>query len=284
MTARRTLANLAATIIISAAKLLGLHFYSYLAKRVMWDESLIYRRNTAVGDVAFWCPNEITWWRADTLLTKEPETIEWIDSFKPGDVYWDVGGNIGVYALYAAKQPGVRVMAFEPSPLNYFALCRNIEINQVSDNLSALCLAFNDQEQLEFLNMSSFEIGSAMASFGTATDYRGQEFRPVYRQAMIGISIDEFIARFAPPFPNHLKIDVDGIEGKIVCGASITLADKRLKSVSIELDDSRPGEIALVNRNMALAGLTLAHKKHSAMFENTQFSTSDNYLFVRAEN
>ena len=249
----------------------------------MNEGGLIYCCDTKVGDVKFWCPNEITWWRAETLLTKEPETIEWIDGFNPGDVYWDVGGNIGVYALYAAKHSGVKVLAFEPSPLNYFALCRNTEINGLGESLSAMCLAFNDREQLEYLNMTSFEIGSAMASFGETKDFKGNEFKPVYRQAMIGISIDDFVARFNPPFPNHLKIDVDSIEGKIVAGAANTLADKRMKSVSVELDDNRQDEIDWVSENLRRAGFVLKHKKHSAMFENTRFSSANNYLFVRTE-
>ena len=34
--------------------------------------------------VRFHCPNAMTLWRAQTLLTKEPDTIAWIDSFAPG--------------------------------------------------------------------------------------------------------------------------------------------------------------------------------------------------------
>ena len=30
----------------------------------------------------FFTPNSIIKWRVDTILSKEPETIEWIDSFK----------------------------------------------------------------------------------------------------------------------------------------------------------------------------------------------------------
>ena len=47
--------------------------------------------------------------RADTYATKEPETIEWLrDNLRDGDVFYDVGANIGLYSLYAAKlQPGL---------------------------------------------------------------------------------------------------------------------------------------------------------------------------------
>jgi FkbM family methyltransferase len=279
---RRKLADVIVGSMLGVARALGRRFYSYFADRLLLDPHLIVTVATGAGQIRLWCPNEITLWRADTLLTKEPETIEWLDGFQPGDVYWDIGGNIGVYALYASKKPGVRVVAFEPSPLNYFALSRNIEMNGVGDTLSAFCLAFCDSSQLEYLNMSSFEIGSAMASFGETRDFTGKDFFPVFRQGAIGMSIDDFVERFAPPFPNHLKIDVDSIEGKIVAGAAKTLADPRMKSVSIELDDNKADEIAQVTANLQRAGFVLRHRKHSAMFENTRFATANNYLFVRS--
>ena len=50
--------------------------------------------DTPRGRLAFYCLGDLALWRARTLLTKEPETIEWIDSFRPGDVFWDVGANV----------------------------------------------------------------------------------------------------------------------------------------------------------------------------------------------
>ncbi len=36
----------------------------------------------------------------------EPETMEWVDTYiKSGDVVWDIGANIGMYAMYAALNP-----------------------------------------------------------------------------------------------------------------------------------------------------------------------------------
>ena len=49
-------------------------------------------------------PNRKTRYRAKTFSTKEPETLDWIDSFEKNSVFWDVGANIGLYSLYAAKK------------------------------------------------------------------------------------------------------------------------------------------------------------------------------------
>ena len=63
-------------------------------------------------------------YRADTFWTKEPETIAWIDSFKPGDTFLDIGANIGIYSLYAGSR-GVNAWAVEPHPGNFHALTIN---------------------------------------------------------------------------------------------------------------------------------------------------------------
>jgi len=40
-------------------------------------------------------------YRAESFWNKEPETLVWIESFTNGDTFFDVGANIGIYALYA---------------------------------------------------------------------------------------------------------------------------------------------------------------------------------------
>ena len=41
--------------------------------------------------------------RAQTYSKKEPDTLDWLDSFEPGSCYFDIGANIGQYSLYPAK-------------------------------------------------------------------------------------------------------------------------------------------------------------------------------------
>ena len=37
--------------------------------------------------------------RVNTIFSKEPETIEWIDSFENKSIFWDIGAIIGVKLL-----------------------------------------------------------------------------------------------------------------------------------------------------------------------------------------
>jgi FkbM family methyltransferase len=218
-------------------------------------------------------------WRARTLLTKEPETLEWIDRFDDGDVYWDIGANVGVYALYAAINRRIRVLAFEPSSANYFLLNRNIELNRLGEWMSGYCLAFSDRDGIDTLNMQTTELGGALSSFGSTVDESGREFIPKFRQGAVGYSVDSFVERFKPPFPNHIKIDVDGIEDRIVAGAQATLRDARLKSLSIEFDEARPDYTGAVIASIEQTGLKFEAKRQSELVAQGGYKNIFNYQF-----
>jgi FkbM family methyltransferase len=234
------------------------------------------------GRIAFYCLGDLALWRARTLLSKEPETIEWIDGFSDGDVFWDVGANVGVYTLYAAIAHKLEVLAFEPSAGNYLLLNRNVEINGLSDRVRAYCVAFAGETRIDALNMQSTQFGGAMSSFAERRDHMGEEFVPSFRQGAVGFAIDDFIATFKPLFPNHLKLDVDGIEDRIVAGAKHTLADPRLRSISIELEANRVEYARGVLARLEDAGLNLVSRRHAEMFEGGPFGDIYNYRLERS--
>ena len=219
-------------------------------------------------------------WRYDTLLEKEPETIEWIDTFQPGETLWDIGANVGIYSIYAGVK-GIRTFAFEPHFANYHQFCVTIAVNGLQDIVTPLCLAFSDKKSIAELNLASLDVGTSMSNFGAALDFRGQPFQPAFRQGMIGYDIDSFIADFGADVPDHIKIDVDGIELPIVAGAQKTLSDPRVKSVSIELVDTDSAQVDGVTALMERAGLYLVHKKQNAAFATPQTRDVLNFLFHR---
>ena len=96
--------------------------------------------------------NYIPYTRAVTLFTKEPETIAWIDDrVLPGDVFYDIGANIGVFSLYSAKVKKATVIAFEPHAKNYGILNENIFLNYARQNqLPLQALNHNLKEMQQF--------------------------------------------------------------------------------------------------------------------------------------
>ena len=55
------------------------------------------------SNFTFVTPNQLNRFRIDTFSTKEPETLEWIDTFPCGLVLWDIGANVGLNSCYATK-------------------------------------------------------------------------------------------------------------------------------------------------------------------------------------
>lgn len=232
----------------------------------------------------FVCPSYDSLYRFEHFFEKEPETLAWIDGFAPDDVLWDIGANVGVYSLYAAVK-GCRSVAFEPSAGNYWLLNRNVEVNRLDDRITAYCLAFADQCTAGVFNMADTDLGGACYAFGDRADqfdYPGLGAREVvYHQGVVGVSIDEFIRLFKPAFPNHIKIDVDGTERSIIAGAVATIADPRMRSVSIEMDQTETSEVAFVTDILGARGFRLVQMKHAAMFDDSVSRDSFNYLFSR---
>jgi FkbM family methyltransferase len=177
-------------------------------------------------------------WRAQTYTTKEPDTIEWIESFiREGDALYDVGANIGQYSLYTAKhlKGKCSVLAFEPEALNYAKLNKNIVLNGLSDAITAYCLAVTGRTALDVFYVKAFSPGASLHAFGQPIGQGDIPFPPSHKQGMMGVSLDDLTGQFGLPFPNHIKIDVDGIEEEIIAGAGRTLADPRLKSALVEV-------------------------------------------------
>lgn len=216
--------------------------------------------------------------RGQSMLTKEPDTIAWINQFNKGDVFWDIGANVGVFTLYAAIKRSARVLAFEPAASNYMVLNKNIEGNNLFERVSAYCVAFNDVDLLSELNMQNTEFGASLSGFSTQIDYKGDSFLPLFRQGMIGYSIDSFVSKFAPEFPNHIKIDVDGIEPNIIQGAKEVLHDTRLKSLSIELNLDLPDVVKNVVNSVESCGMYLSDRAKVARIKK---SSIENYHFYR---
>ena len=191
---------------------------------------------------------------------REPETLAWIDGFATPCRLWDIGANIGSYALYAGQRNGVQVAAFEPAAANFLSLCRNINLNGLCDRVRAYCLAFSDDTTLGELNLSQAAAGGVFNVFNGVETCFGDSINITARQGTMGFSIDSFRRVFAVPAPHYLKIDVDSVEEQILAGARATLADPELRSVLIEMEENDTPRNERLNAALREAGLELAER------------------------
>ncbi len=201
-------------------------------------EKLNPRTELKLGDVAvlYATPNLHTKWRVDSLFEKEPITIEWIAGFKADDVLVDVGANVGMYTVWAAKTRDVRVFAFEPESQNFALLNRNILLNDLGGRVNAYCVALSDAAGLSQLHLSQFMLGGSCHSLGEQVDFRHEPMRPAYSQGCVSARLDDLVADGAVPEPDHIKIDVDGFEPKVIAGARQIVAGNKLRSLLIEVN------------------------------------------------
>ncbi len=242
------------------------------------DECVV---STVHGPLRLQCPSRLARWRAETFFDKEPETLEWIDAFADGDVFWDIGANIGLYSLYAAAGKRVsRVLAFEPSPWNTALLAEHIRINDLADTIAAYPLALSDATCPGTLFMRHTTPASAGSSFAEPVGEFGEQFSPVFEQAALGVRIDDLVA-WGAPLPNRIKIDVDGAEERVLAGAVQTLRNPAMRSLSIELDASREDLIERVTRTLATAGLELTAQRHAPEFATGINESIYNFQFTR---
>jgi hypothetical protein len=140
--------------------------------------------------------------------------------------------------------------------------------------VTAYDVAFSNRSQLATLTVADDEPGAAIASI-EQTDIG------MLKQAVLVFAVDDFIDWFEPHFPTHIKIDVDGVERQILEGSRRTLADARLKSLLIEVDErdiSRPAEIDALLRAV---GFQVSQVTGSPLAPN---SASRNRIYLRISN
>jgi FkbM family methyltransferase len=165
---------------------------------------------------------------------KEPFTVEWIErSIRPGDVFYDIGANVGAYSLIAAKSTSnrARVFAFEPSPASFHDLARNVLLNGCQPSIAPMPIALWSSTGLLSLTMSSAASGAACHRLNA--EDRTDE---ACAETVIGVRLDDLVERFGLPIPTHAKIDVDGYELETLRGAERSLRRHGWRSIVIELD------------------------------------------------
>ena len=171
--------------------------------------------------------------RCETYDTKEPETLDWIDKFKKDEILFDIGGNIGVYSMYAGKK-GARVYAFEPESQNFSRLVRNASLNGLT-NVIPYCMGLSQKSEFSYLNVTSFNAGDSQHQVAGEDKLYERSFQNV-KQGCLVFSLNDLCFVYGLPVPNHIKIDVDGLEPEIILGADKVLRDPNVRTILIEIN------------------------------------------------
>lgn len=139
-----------------------------------------------------------------------------LHALRPGDLFADIGANIGSYTVLAGAT-GAEVVSVEPVPATFAALSRNIAINPIS--ATAHNVGISDKAgELEFI-----------ASLGCMNRVvkEGEDLPTV---TVPVTTLDELFSAA----PALMKIDVEGHEPFVIKGGARTLASPHLAGVLME--------------------------------------------------
>jgi len=236
----------------------------------------------------FSCGNSVELYRALSIWEKEPGTMTWINSsVNPGDVFLDIGANIGIYSISAAhrlKNRG-KVYACEPHKVSALALFENISSNQFEEIIDVLAFPLSSEIAVKVFNYKDLQSAVTGSQFGSnKPDPAKEPFAPVAKELAIAFSVDELIRASAISPPDLIKIDVDGLEYSILQGmVELLNSSKKPRSIQVELNIGEQEKIeyfmsqngySLVNRHFTSKGaaqksrgLETSQIAHNAIFE-----------------
>lgn len=183
------------------------------------------------------CDNWITYYRWQSYNTKEPETLDWVDQWvRAGDTVFDIGSNIGVYAIYTAlRHQPVRVIAFEPEYANLHMLRDNVVLNGLQDMIDIYSIALSRDSGPNHLYIQDFTPGAALHSVSNDKLNVTYAKRAVVGREGIWVTTMDSFCEKTGLFPHCIKIDVDGTELEILEGGKQTLRAHSVRSVIIEM-------------------------------------------------
>jgi len=183
--------------------------------------------------IRFYSPTKIAGYRIKSFFTKEPETINWINSFGgKKKVLYDIGANMGIYTVYYAKKFNSTVYSFEPQFTNLNLIAKNIQINNINKNVIIMPFPVFNKNKISNFFLTDFIGGYAGATFSKKIS---SQFKKYYYKT-IGLSLDQLFELNYIKFPNLIKIDVDGNEEQVIEGLKKII--KKAKKITILVENA----------------------------------------------
>ena len=195
--------------------------------------------------------NWLTKYRARSFNQKEPEMLDWMDeNLQEGDVFFDIGANVGIYSIYAAKRsPKAMVYAFEPEYSNLHQLKLNIINNKLYNTVKPFALAISDQTGISYLHIQDFTPGAALSTESISNLKKTFDKDVIWKEG-IGTTTLDYISSNLGIQPSLIKIDVDGNELKILNGGRKVFSNPKMRSIIIEMIKDLPNYSKIKERKI----------------------------------
>tara|TARA_B100000287_G_scaffold275310_1_gene259329 strand:+ start:51 stop:794 length:744 start_codon:yes stop_codon:yes gene_type:complete len=240
-------------------------------------ESLSYHNK----EIKFYTPTKRTAGRVKKIFRKEPITITWMDNMKPGEVVIDIGANVGMYSLMSSVGRDTKVYAFEPEAGNYNLLCHNIKLNNVADKVTAFCAGNLDYDGFSVLNIAEKRDKGPGGSCHTVDEEVNFDLSPMnvtFKQGINTVMLDTFCKQMNI-IPDHIKMDVDGLEHRVINGALESI--EKSKTVIIELNTNLKEHNDAISKMKSLGFKLDEGQVKKALRKNGTFLNVGEHLFYK---
>lgn len=171
-----------------------------------------------------------------------------------GGVFYDIGANLGFFALLGAHLAGLQeghVYAFEAAPENAAAIARNVQLNALP-NVTVIAKAVSDHTGRGRLQVVDDQSWSKLEEYGP------HPFTEEVIEVEL-VAIDDLLAAGELRPPTVVKIDVEGAELAVLQGMRATIAQHQ-PAIICELHDTHQEFLTLIGelgyRAINLSGAT----------------------------
>ncbi len=164
--------------------------------------------------------------------------------YKNYDIFFDIGCNIGTYAIMLAKR-GLRTFAFEPVADNYDAIRINLILNKLEDTVKVYPVALGASKYKTKFAFDLTNTGSShKADIETDDDYKPVKEQIVETQVL---RLDDLLPELNLKKDDRIfmKIDVEGMESNVLKGASKFL--QTFPNILIVMESVHSGKEKLAN-------------------------------------
>ena len=176
------------------------------------------------------------------------EIMRFLRTLNPKLVALDIGANIGIHSVVLSSEVGEgRVYSFEAQRVVFNMLVGNIALNSLEN---VFCYHNAVSNQNELIDIPTFDYGKPM-SFGSV-EFGGAQNESIGQAPFFGacekvptIVLDEVNFQQV----NFMKIDVEGMEIKVLLGAK-NLIDKFKPIILVEYLKSDKDELIYFLKNM----------------------------------
>lgn len=250
---------------------------SYIYGIVYWWINDSYTLVLDDTEVTFTAPNRTVVQRNKRRFNSERRELQDLSGkIEPGDVFFDIGSNTGLYAIFAAKRrPDANIVAFEPYPPNVRMLKRDLKRNNL-ENVDVLDVALSDSAgAVQFDQPDHEDMGYGSGSIKSEFEDSNSTVEVAAKSG------DELISNGEIPTPNVVKIDVEGAEPLVVEGMKNALTNPDCRLVFCEIHrnevEYRP---SISDFGMTLSDMKARFEEFG--FEVEELQTRGSEVFLKA--